>query len=302
MNRQVLAAEALQLSRSILAEVPVQVRIASLARGFIRLALTAADLHLAIGLHALVLMEKAGTPGDINGHTIEELRPWIKRNALSKLKAAALSIGGKIYNTSMAGKSRVALTLVEEAWDATKQMLDQHPLSGDKNVGQVVAYIARGLTMRLQDALKVRKRRNEIESDPDFVSDTGPDHDVSPADLAEWKEVERRFKSDPLLLGPKGEPWAWIYIEGRAGGMTEPQIIDQWNEASRRSGGEGGVTRSSFLNWLKLRARRALMVELTKRYLDESTIRRLKLAVRMGSLETAMLQPFERELLDLLAA
>lgn len=302
MNRQVLAAEALHLSRSILVDVPVQVRIATLARGFVRQALTPVDLHLAIGLHALLAMEKAGTQGSIEGKTIEELRPWIKRNVLSKLKGPALGIGGKIYNMSMAGKGKVSLLVLEEAWEATKQLLEQHPLAGDKNVGQVVAYIARGLTMRIQDALKIRKRRTEIESDPDFLSDTGSERDVSPADLAEWKEVERRFKSDPLLLGPKGEPWAWIYIEGRAGGMTEPQIIDQWNEASRRSGGEGGVTRTEFLNWLRLQRRRALMVELTKRYLDDSTIRRLKLAVRLGALKTAMLQPFELDLLELLAA
>lgn len=257
-------------------------------------------MHLAIGLQALIAMEKANTPGRVGGSTIEELRPWIKRNALSKLKSVALKVGGQIYSMSMAGKSRISLPVVEEAWEATTHLLEQHPLASDKNVGQVIAFIARGFTMRIQDVLKVRKRRHEIEQGPEFQTDTSRDEESS--DVADWKRIEHRFKSDPLLLGPKGEPWAWIFLEGKAGGMSESAIIAQWNEASRRSGGEGGITRPTYLNWLRQKDRAELMKELAKEYLDEDTVGRLKLAVSRGALKIAMLQPFEAELLKLLAA
>jgi hypothetical protein len=299
VNRQVLASEALLLSRSILQQIPVSVRIASLVHGFLLQAFTRDDMHLAIGLHALIAMEKAGTVGDIEGSTIEELRPWIKRNVLSKLKPYALAIGGKIYNTSMAGRQKISLPLVEEAWESTTQLLERHPLASDKQVGQVISFIANGFTMRIKDVLKAKKRHDEIHKD-EGVADKLHGREKGINDIALWKEVERRFKSDPDLLGPKGEPWAWIYIESRAADMSETEIAELWNEASRRSGGEGGMNRASLIRWREKRL--PLMRQLIKGYLDDETVKRLKLAVARGALETTLLQPFQRELLQLLAA
>jgi hypothetical protein len=303
VNRQVLASEALRLSRTALQRVPTSVRIASIAEGFLRQAFTRDDMALSIGLHALLAMEKAGTTDLIEGKTsIDELRPWIKRNALAKLKGIALRLGSRIFSLSMAGKNKISLPIVEEAWGAAAAMLERHPVSADKSVGQVLTYIANALTMRIKDVLKTRKRRVEIEQDPDFGESTHREPEPGMSEVAVWKEIERRFKSDPDLLGPKGEPWAWLYIEGRAGGLSESEIVEQWNEASRRSGGDGSMNRSMLVNWLRNGKRRAIMQELTKRYLDEATVERLKLAVARGALRTAMLQPFQREILELLAA
>ena len=302
MNRHVLASEALSLSRSLLQQVPVSVRIASLAHGFLRVASNQDALWLEIGLQALVAMEKVNTPGDVEGSTIEELRPWIKRNALSKLKGIASKLGGKIYRMSMAGRGTISHAVVEQAWDDATRLLERHPPAADRNVGQVLHYMANALTMRLKDVIKIRKRHNEVDADPDFADTIHHEHSTPAADVATWKRIEHQFKNDPLLLGPKGEPWAWIFLEGKAGGMSEAEIIAQWNEVSRRSGGEGEMTRTQYLNWLRAAQRRALMVELAKRYLDEGLVRRLKLAVAGGALDRTLLHPFERDLLELLAA
>lgn len=253
---------------------------------------------MTIGLHALNAMDKAGTTGDLSGTDLNVLKPLIRRNALSKLKKYALLIGGKIYNLSMA--KTTPLDIVEEALELTLNLLESHPISAEKSVAQVISFYAQGFTMRIKDVLKTKRRRRQIEVDPDFAESTHHEPQTGPSAVALWKEVERRFKSDPELLGPNGEPFAWIYIEGKAGGMTEAEILDQWNEVSRRSGGAGDMTRSALLYWL--RQRRSLMGELTKGYLDDATIRRLKLAVARGALDTVLLQPFEREVLELLAA
>lgn len=304
MNRHVLASQALTASRGLLAQVPVPVRIASLVEGFLREALSAvAELQLTIGLQALIAMEHAGTPGNIEGHTIEELRPLIKRNALSKLQGIARALGGKIFSISIAGKrNKIQVSLLEDAWMNYASTLERNPLAPDKNVGQAIHYLAEGFTLRIKDALSQTRRREEIRANPEVGEGIHVEHFQNQSESALWKEIEHKFKSNPELLGPKGEPWAWIYVEGKAGGMSEEQIIDQWNEASRRSGGEGGITRPSFVNWLRAVKRRALMIELTKSYLDEATVKRLKLAASRGALDTTLLLPFERDLLELLVA
>lgn len=298
MNRHVLASEALHLSRSILQQVPAPVRLASLVQGFLREAFTRDDMHLAIGLQALIAMEKASTSGDIEGSTIEALRPWIKRNVLSKLRPYAMAIGGKIYNKSMAGKKKLPLSVVEDAWQMASDLLERHPITSDKEVGQVITYIYQGFDMRLKDVLKSTKRHEEIHRDPDLQGDRG--QGSASTDLATWKEIERRFKSDPELLGPKGEPWGWIYLESRGGGMSEEHIAELWNEVSRRGGGEGGATRTTVVNWKNKHM--PLMKQLIKGYLDEETVKRLKFAVARGALDSTLLQPFEREILQLFAA
>jgi hypothetical protein len=321
MTRQALASDALQLSRTILAAVPVRVRIASIVqaflreastrevsthkaltrRAFIRRAFTRDDMNLSIGLQALISMEEAGTPGDIEGKTIEELRPFIKHNTLSKLRPIANAIGSRIFSLSMAGKRKIPLPVVEEAWNNYTAMLQRHALSGDNNVGQAIHYMANGFTMRIKDVLISRSRRQEIRDDPEFGDSVHHEHEPRPDDRALWNEIERKFKSNPLLLGPAGEPWAWIYIEGKAGGMTEEQIIAAWNDASHRSGGEGGMNRSRYLAWLnKNGERRSLMRNLAKQYLDDEVIERLKLAVDRGALGKVLLLPSERDLLQLL--
>ncbi len=59
------------------------------------------------------------------------------------------------------------------------------------------------------------------------------------------------------------------------------------------------MNRSSVVNWKHKHLPQ--MRELIKGYLDEETVKRLKLAVSRGALATTLLQPFERELLQLLA-
>lgn len=303
MTRHALATEALQLSRTILATVPVRVRVASIVHGFLREAFTRDDMAITIGLQALIAMEKAGTPGDIEKHTIEELRPYIKRNTLSKLKPIAKAIGSRIFSLSMAGKKNVPLAIAEEAWTMySSGTLEKHPLSGNHNVGAAIKYLADGFTMRVKDVLEGNKRRQELRDDPDFGSSVHREHEQGPGDRALWNQVERKFKSDPLLLGPNGEPWAWIYLDGKSGGMSEEQIIAAWNDASRRSGGPGDMNRHRYLSWLTKNSERTkLMRSLAKAYLDDSTIERLKIAVDSGGLSRVLLAPWERDLLTLLA-
>ena len=301
MSRLALASDALQVSRSILAAVPVRVRIASIVQSFLREAFTRDDMAVSIGLQALVSMEKAGTPGDIEGHSIEELRPYIKRNTLSKLKPIAKAIGSRIFSMSLAGKRNVPLPVAEEAWHMYTSLLERHPLSGSHNVGQAIKYMADGFTMRVKDVLDNNKRRKEFREDPDFGASVHRDHEQGPGDKALWNQVERKFKSDPLLLGPNGEPWAWIYIEGKSGGMSEEQIIAAWNDASRRSGGEGDMNRHRYLSWLNKNSERTkLMRSLAKAYLDDGLIERLKLAVDRGALGRVLLSQAERDVLALL--
>lgn len=301
MTRRALASEAFQVSRTILAAVPVRVRIASVVQAFLREAFSRDDMAVMIGLQALISMEKAGTPGNIEGHSIEELRPYIKRNALSKLKPIAKAVGSRIYSLSMAGKRKVPLPAAEEAWSMYMSTLERSPLSGGYNVGQAIKYMADGFTMRTKDVLEGNRRRQEIRQSPDFRKEVHREHEQGPGDRALWNQVERKFKSDPLLLGPNGEPWAWIYIEGKSGGMTEEQIIAAWNDASRRAGGEGDMNRGRYLAWLNKNTERTrLMRGLAKSYLDETTIERLKLAVDRGALSKVLLAPWERDLIALL--
>jgi hypothetical protein len=301
MTRHALATEALQLSRSILAAVPVRVRVASIVHGFLREAFTRDDMALSMGIQALLSMEKAGTPGNIEGHSIEELRPYIKRNTLSKLKPIAKAIGSRIYSMSMAGKRNIPLTIAEEAWTMYTATLEKHPLSGSHNVGQAIKYMADGFTMRIKDVLDGNKRRQEIRADPDFGPSVHREHEQGPGDRALWNQVERKFKSDPLLLGPNGEPWAWIYLDGKSGGLSEEQIIAAWNDASRRNGGPGDMNRHRYLSWLTKNSERTkLMRGLAKAYLDDATIERLKIAVDSGGLGRVLLSPWERDLLTLL--
>lgn len=300
MNRQALASEALRVSQSILATVPVRIRIASIAQAFLKQAFTHSDMLLSIGLQALISMEEASTEGDIEGKTIEELRPFIKANALSKLKGVANALGGKIFRLSYGGKRNVPLPQLEEAWNNYTGMLQRLPLAGDKNVGQAIHYMANGFTLRIKDVIDNDIRRRNIRKDPEVGEIVHRDHERRPDEVALWSEIERKFKNNPILLGPKGEPWAWLYVEGKAGGMTEEQIIASWNDASRRGGSEGGMTRSTFLSWLKNPHRRTLMRHLTKLYLDDEVVKNLKLAAARGALRTAYLLPFERDLLSLL--
>jgi hypothetical protein len=301
MSRLALASDALQVSRSILAAVPVRTRIASLVEGFLREAFTRDDMAVTIGLQALICMEKAGTPGDIEGRSIEELRPYIKRNTLSKLKPIAREVGSRIFSMSMAGKNKIQLNLAEEAWNMYTGVLERNPLSSTHNVGQAIKYMADGYTMRIRDVLDGSKRQREIRQDPDVGSAVHREHEQGPADRATWHEVERKFKSHPLLLGPNGEPWAWIYLDGKSAGLSEEQIIAAWNEASRRSGGEGDINRSKYLSWINKNGERTkLMRNLAKAYLDKSLVERLKLAVDQGALGRVLLASWERDLLALL--
>src|SRR5262245_33662133 len=221
MSRLALASEALQLSQSILAPVPVGVRVASLVQAFLRQAFTADDIMLAIGIQALVSMEKANTPGPIQGSTIDELRPYIKRNVLSKLKSIAKAIGGKIFNLAKA--SSYPLTTVEEAWHDYLATLQAHPISPDKEPGQVYHYIANGLRLRLNDVVKINKRRNEIKQDPDVGGNAHGLGGGDTGDKAVWNQIERKFKQEKRLQGPDGEPLGWLYLDGKAGGMTEEE-------------------------------------------------------------------------------
>lgn len=301
MSRLALASDALQLSRSILATVPVRVRIASIVQGFLREAFTRDDMALMIGLQALVAMEKAGTEGDLEGHTIDELRPYIKRKALSKLKPIAKAIGSRIFSMSFAGKHKVSLPEAEEGWNMFTEMLERHPLSSSHNVGQAIKYLANGFSMKIRDVIDKNKRQRELREDPDFGSSVHRDHEQGPGDRATWHEVERKFKSDPLLLGPNGEPWAWIFLDGKSAGLSEEQIVEAWNEASRRHGGPGDMTRTRYLAWLTRNSqRKALMQTLAKAYLDEELVKRLKLAVARGALERTVLSTAERDVLALL--
>lgn len=301
MTRHALASDALQVSRTILAAVPVRVRIASIVQAFLREAFTRDDMAITIGLQALVAMEKAGTPGDIEGHTIEELRPYIKRNTLSKLKPIAKAIGSRIYSLSLAGKKRLPLSMAEEAWHMYQSSFERNPLSGSHSVGQAIKYIADGFSLRMRDYLDGNTRRKELRENPEFGEGAHREREEGTADKATWNEVERKFKSDPLLLGPNGEPWVWIYIEGKSGGMSEEQIVEAWNEASRRRGGPGDMSRHNYLSWLKKNTQRtSLMRSLAKAYLDEDTIERLKLAVERGALGRVMLASWERDVLSLL--
>lgn len=300
MNRHVLASRALDVSQTILVTVPVKVRVASIVQSFLRQAFSRDDMTLSIGLQALISMEEAGTPGDIEGKTIEELRPFIRQNALSKLRGVANALGSKIFRISLAGKRNIPLPLLEEAWTNYTATLQKHPLAADRNVGQAIHYLANGFTLRIKDVLDNKTRREEIRQNPEFGESVHREHDPSTDETALWNQIERKFKSNPHLLGPNGEPWAWIYVEGKSGGMSEEQIIEQWNDASRRSGGKGGITRSTFLSWLKNPQRQSLMRQITKLYLDDDALQGLKVAAARGALDSVTMMPFERDLLALL--
>jgi len=118
-------------------------------------------------------------------------------------------------------------------------------------------------------------------------------------DTAAWSQIERKVKNNPDLKGPHGEPWGWIFLDGKSQGLTENEIIDAFNRSS--PGGKGTVTRSSFLYWIRDAARQKALREIAKAFLDEGLHERLKVAVATGALDVVPLQPFERELLALLA-
>lgn len=302
MSRLALASKALQLSQQILAPVPVGVRVASIVQAFLRQAFTVDDVMLAIGIQALISMEKANTPGPIEGSTIEELRPFIKRNVLSKLKGPAKAIGGKIYNLSLAGKSRsIPLTMVEEAWHKYTETLQAHPIEGDKEVGQVIRFIANGFTMRLKDVLKVNKRREQIKLDPEVGEDAHGAGGAKPSDHAAWNEIERKFKQEKKLLGPNGEPFGWLYIDGKARGLTNAEIADAFNEASRAKGGDADFTDKRVVKWRQHPSSGGALEKLTKEFIDEDLAKKIRKAVNRGALNRAILAPFERELIELLA-
>jgi hypothetical protein len=299
MDRLKIATEALTLSRSILASIPCGTRIASIVQGFVKEALSKDDLYLSLGLDALIALDKAGIQGEIagTGSSMEELGPYIKRNTLSKLKGPATALGGKIFNKASLAKSRQNMAQLENAvMSYQSRELRTKPLNGSFNIGQAITYMATGLNHKVRDEMKVNKRRLEI------LDDNGRDEadgDPSTDEVMDSAVVERKLKNTPLLMGPAGEPWGWIYIDGKSQDMTENQIIDAWNRAS--PGGNGTVTRSSFLNWLRNPKRQAVLRQIANSFLSKDLQKRLKLAVATGALDALPLHPFERELLALLA-
>lgn len=300
MDRLKIASEALELSRSILATIPCGVRIASIVQGFVKEALAKEDLYLSLGLDALLALDKAGIRGELQGTgaKIEDLSPHIKRNNLSKLKGPATALGGKIFNKANVAKGLKNMAMLEAAVMAYQtRELRVKPLDGSFNIGQAVTYMANGLNHKVRDELKVQNRRREIlHEDAQSEVREGP---VPTDETIDWSQIERKLKHTTSLMGPAGEPWGWIYIDGKAQGYTENQIIDAWNRAS--PGGNGTVNRGVYLRWVNDPKRKSILREIGKSFLSEELRAKLKLAVASGGLDVIPLQPFERELIALLA-
>lgn len=300
MDRLKIASEALELSRSILATIPCGLRIASIVEGFVKQALAKEDLFLSLGLDALLALNRAGIQGELQGTgvSMEELGAHIKRNNLSKLKGPATALGGKIFNKANVAKGVKNMALLESAIMAYQtRELRVKPLDGSFSLGQAITYMANGLNHKVRDELKVQNRRREIlHEDAQSEVHEGP----APVDeTTDWGQIERKLKQTPSLMGPAGEPWGWIYIDGKAQGYTENQIIDAWNRAS--PGGDGKVNRGVYLRWVNDPKRKALLRDIGKSFLSDELRDKLKLAVASGGLDVIPLQPFERELLALLA-
>lgn len=300
MDRLKIASQALELSRSILATIPFGVRIASLVQGFVKEALAKEDLFLSLGLDALLALNRAGIQGELQGTgvSMEELGAHIKRNNLSKLKGPATALGGKIFNKANVAKGVKNMALLESAIMAYQtRELRVKPLDGSFSIGQAITYMANGLNHKVRDELKVQNRRREIlHEDAQSEVHEGP----APADeTTDWSQIEHKLKHTPSLMGPAGEPWGWIYIDGKAQGYTENQIIDAWNRAS--PGGDGKVNRGVYLRWVNDPKRKTILRDIGKSFLSDELRAKLKLAVASGGLDVVPLQPFERELLALLA-
>jgi hypothetical protein len=300
MDRLKIASEALGLSRSILATIPCGVRIASIVQSFVKEALAKEDLFLSLGLDALIALDKAGIGGELQGTgaSIEELSPHIQRSNLSKLKGPATALGGKIFNKAPMARSIKNMAMLESAVMAYQSReLRVKPLDGSFTIGQAITYMANGLNHKLRDELKVTNRRRELlhEDAKSEVHEGGPSTD----ETVDWSQIEKKLKHTPALMGPAGEPWGWIYIDGKAQGYTENQIIDAWNRAS--PGGDGKVNRGVYLRWVNDPKRKNILREIGKSFLSDELRNKLKLAVASGGLDALLLQPFERELIALLA-
>lgn len=299
MDRLKIANEALGLSRTILASIPCGMRISSIVQAFVKEALAKEDLYLSLGLDALVALDKAGIGGEIQGTgvSVEDLGPYIKRNVLSKLKGPATALGGKIFNKANVAKGVKNMALVENAV-LTYQSRDlrTRPLDSAFSLGQAITYMANGLNHKVRDEIKVTNRRREIlHEEGTGEKDPGPSAD----EAIDWAHIEKKLQHTPILMGPSGEPYGWIYIDGKTQGLTEKQIIDAWNRAS--PGANGNATRSIYLNWLKNPKRQAILRQIGKSFMSEELQKKLKIAVASGALEVMPLQDFERELLALLA-